>query len=186
MAENVSYEGTKPQKTALMKFAMADNVCYQGTNPLPKDSFGKHEAKGLSSKKMILILFALVMALLLGTVCACVVFALEISILKSEMASLQTSTQQSYFENLTEQISMISRQQSYVLETTENLTQKINIVSHQLVSLHQQIDHLTPLTNTTQLLNMSIQDLYSAIQPTSCSALPPSSPTGSESTNNQN
>ena len=34
-------------------------------------------------------------ALLLGTVCACVVLALEISTLKSEMFSFQKETQQS-------------------------------------------------------------------------------------------
>ena len=166
MAENVCYKGTKalPKDSNQERgpnskkiFLMAENVCYEGIKSLPKeDSAGINEAKGINSNKVFLILSVLVMALLLGTVCACISFAVEISNLRSRIASLQTA----------------SSQQSHALETnTENLTQQISTISQQLI------------TSTTQQLNTTIQDLsddlHSHIQTVdSCSALPPSSPSG--------
>ena len=91
-------------ETAMKKFAMAENVCYEVTKPLSKDSTGVNEAKGPYSKKIFLVLFVLVIALLLGTVCACISFALEISNLKSQMASLQTASSQHVQSHALEQL----------------------------------------------------------------------------------
>ena len=67
-------------------------------------------------KKVHFFLVLFLLALLLGTVCACIVFALEISKLKSETASTQlaSSRQQSQnaldfkVENLTQQMSIFT------------------------------------------------------------------------------
>ena len=160
---------------AVKKFVMDENVCYQGTKSFPKDSTGINEAKGPNNKKIFIILFVLVLALLLGTICACVVFALEISDLKSEIASLQTSPArpsrvtalETNFENLTQQVS-ISQQQSYALErNVENLTQQVKVISlQQSHALETNVENLTVQNNMilTQQINMLSQQQSYALE----------------------
>ena len=99
-SSDIIYDEVYEAALAVKKFAMADNVCYAGITPLSRDSTGINKAKSPKSRKILCILFVLVMALLLGTVCACIFFALEVSSLKSEVASLRIaslSSQQSRY-----------------------------------------------------------------------------------------
>ena len=117
-------------ETGARKFSMDENVCYQGIKQRCSDlnnSAGNEQGNNSlalhisCSKKVFLLLFVLVIALLLGTVCACVVLALEISTLKSEMFSLQKETQQS---------------QGALEMNIENLSQETIITFQQLSLTH--------------------------------------------------
>ena len=60
---------------------------HQGAN---SNSAGSSSGKKVSDRKALVVLFAIVVALLLGTVGACIAFSLEISKLKSNAASAET------------------------------------------------------------------------------------------------
>ena len=98
------------------------------------------------------MLFVLMLTLLLAMVAACVAFAVEVSKLKSETASLSavSSFQQPLIENLTQQL----RQE--VLRSNQQLNSSIRMTNQQLVQ--EYAARVFPLD--------------------SCAALPPSSPSG--------
>ena len=135
-------------------FSMDENVCYEGIKQHCSDlnnSAGIKQGKDSlalpvsCSKKAFLLLFVLVIALLLGTVCACIVLTLEMSTLRSEMFSLQKETQQS--QNATEMnIENLSQQQ---LSFAEN--QQLN------TSLGENIRQLSA---ANQELNMSLEEKF--------------------------
>ena len=141
-------------ETGARKFSMDENVCYEGIKQRCSDlnNFARNKQGDNSlalhiscSKKAFLLLFVLVIALLLGTVCACVVLALEISTLKSEMFSFQKETQQS--QNASEtNIKNLSQQQ---LSFAEN--QELNM------SLGENIRQLSA---ANQQLNMSLEEKF--------------------------
>ena len=143
---------------------MDENVCYEGSKQRCSDlnnSAGNKQRKDSlalpisCSKKILLLLFVLVIALLLGTVCACVVLALEISTLKSEMFSFQKETQQS--QNASEM----------------NIEQQIIITFQQLsFAENQQNEKIQHLNASTQLLLERSEFIAS------CFALAPSATTG--------
>ena len=134
-------------ETGARTFSMDENVCYEGIKQRCSDlnnSAGNEQGNNSlalhisCSKKIFLLLFVLVIALLLGTVCACVVLALEISTLKSEMFSFQKETQQS--QNASEMnIDNLSQQQLSFAETQElnmSLGENIRLLS----AAHQQLN----------------------------------------------
>ena len=145
-------------ETGARKFSMDENVCYEGIkqhcSDLNNSAGNKHGNDSLPlhiscSKKVFLLVFVLVIALLLGTVCACVVLVLEISTLKSEMFSFQKETQQS--QNATEMnIENLSQQQ---LSFAEN--QQLNM------SLGENIRQLRA---ANQQLNMSLEEKFQQFQ----------------------
>ena len=152
-------------ETGAREFSMDENVCYEGikqgdlNNSAGIEQGDNSLALHIScSKRAFLLLFVLVIALLLGTVCACVALALEISTLKSEMFSFQKETQQSQNASEISQQIMITFQQ---LSFAEN--QQLNM------SLNEKIQDLNA---STQLL------LERSGFIASCVALAPSATTG--------
>ena len=182
---------------------MDENVCYEAPK-LSSTSF-KYSVKGNNSllqdsciKKGFLLLFVLLLALLLGTVCACIAFALEISKLKSETASLQVVSAFQQSQNALEiKLENSTRESNEYFNATLNLiyqqlNQHYSALDEKLQGLnsssHQEFSQVySELDNRTQLLNMTAQlilhaletpGMYSFHPVDSCAALPPSSPSG--------
>ena len=104
------------------EFSMDENICY-GDGDIKSDSTefkGEQFLHRIHTAKVFLVLIVLVIALLLGTVCACIAFAVEISNLKSELASSQMATA-SNAENLTQQIALVSNQSGSLDEKIQYL-----------------------------------------------------------------
>ena len=151
-------------------FDVKENECYgvalnSTSNGRPKcDDLGKNFGK---TGKAVAVLFVLLLTLLLGVVAVCVVFALEISDLKSEIASLRRA----------------SPPQNSLTETpgTENVTQllsqEILHTNEQLNSLISAIQELT--TGLQQVMAvLGTRGQYATFPLDSCAALSPSSPSG--------
>ena len=130
------------------EFSMDENVCY-GDGDIKSDSTDKQFSHRMDAAKVFLVLIVLVIALLLGTVCAFIAIAVEISNLKSELASSQMATA-SNAENLTQQIALVSFQLN---EKIQYLNASIDLTLHQFSQ-----DHFTA-DNTIQQLNVSTQQL---------------------------
>ena len=65
-------------------FDISRNSCYVPTT-IPPNSRGEGRSERKSIKKLLLMLSLVVLVLMLGTICACVAFAHEIVILKSNI-----------------------------------------------------------------------------------------------------
>ena len=187
------------------RFDIHDNKCYgkvsSSGNITKQDSV--HVGKNHSCSKVIIVLFVIVFALLLGTAGACVAFALQIITLKSEIASLQmaSSSQNTFTDTLEEvvhqlntSIDMLYQQLSQQNASNEQLNEQLNQqLSQQNASIdssyHQLRQEYTALDNRTQQLNTSTQLLFNGLlegpagqypfyPADSCATLPPSSPSG--------
>lgn len=175
--ENAVYEEVIA-KPAVEGFAMGENTCYEQINPV---RLRYHSlpvpAKESCNRKTILALFFVLIAFFFCAICACVVFSLEISNLKSETAALQmaSSFQQpqnelaNKVENLTQQISdtynMVYKQWS-LSQSTLNSSINLN---------HQQFSQdYSALNNRTQQLNMATQLLFDALERPAWSVFIPS------------
>ena len=157
-------------KKGARTFSMDENVCYEGIKQHCSDSNNsagiKQGKDSLAlpiscSKKAFLLLFVLMIALLLGTVCACIVLTLEISTLKSEMLSLQKETKQSQnatemnIENLSQQQLSFAENQQLNTSLGENIRQ-VSAANQQLnMSLGENIRQLSA---ANQQLNMSLEE----------------------------
>ena len=168
-------------ETPAEKFSMNENACYEGIKSYSSKSTGLKKENSLAHDqacKGAFIVLMIALLLLLGTISACIAFAVEISKLKSEMSSLQmeSASQQSL---------------NAFLETElENLTQQLNasvmLFNKQQSKSHNILDEKIELLNSssqeqfTQLLELSgdAQLLLNALIPSSCAALPPSSSSG--------
>ena len=92
-------------------FDMHENKCYRKvTSP----ETNKHEKKNHFYSKINIMVFVIVFALLLGTAGACVAFAVQISTLKSEIASLKMESSTSLHQ-LNTSIDMLHQQLSQEL-----------------------------------------------------------------------
>ena len=95
--EGVSYDNAVyaevSEKPAVEEFTIDKNSCY-ATISVPPITNGKcSEGRSDSStKKLLLMLFLVVLVLMLGTICACVAFAVEISNLKSTPNNMEISS----------------------------------------------------------------------------------------------
>ena len=101
-----------------------------GASPIPVSTAGQGDSGKVSkNSRAIIVLFVLMLALLLTMVAACVAFAVEVSKLKSETASLSavSSFQQPLIENLTQQL----RQE--LLRSNQQLNSSIRMTNQQLV-----------------------------------------------------
>ena len=70
---------------------MDENVCYEGIKPCSTKLTGNKKENSLvqyQACKRVLFVLMIALLLLLGTICTCIAFAVEISKLKSEMFSL--------------------------------------------------------------------------------------------------
>ena len=157
-------------ETPVEKFSMDENACYEGIKLCYAKStdFKKENslAQGQPCKGVFVVLM-IALLLLLGTISACIAFAVEISKLKSEMSSLQMES--------------ASQQSLNALETElENLTQQLNASVMFNNKSHNILDEKIELLNSSsqeqsmQLLELSrdAQLLLNAL-PSSCAALPP-------------
>ena len=126
----------------------------------------KHEEKRNSYySKVIIMAFVIVFALLLGTAGACVAFALQITTLKSEMASLKMASSTSLEEvhRLNTSIDMQLSQQNAPIDSAyqqlnEQLNTSIDMLYQQLSQQNASIDSVYQQLN--ERLNTSIDILY--------------------------
>ena len=154
-------------------FDIHDNKCSgkvsSSGNVTKQDS--THVEKNHSCSKVIIVLFLIVFALLLGTAGACVAFALQITTLKSEIASLQmasssfTGTLEEEVHQLNTSIDMLYQQLSQQNASNEQLNEQLNQqLSQQNASIDSSYQQLrqeyTALDNRTQQLNTSTQLLF--------------------------
>ena len=87
-SDNVIYEDVKVEPSH-EGFDIHENTCY---GKATSTATNRQEDKNHSCSKVIIMAFVIVFALLLGTACACVAFALQITTLKSEIASLKMAS----------------------------------------------------------------------------------------------
>ena len=122
-----------------------------------------------------IVLFVLLLALLLAMVTACVAFAVEVSRLKSEIASFSGADRnpqelQDRIQQLNNSINQQAVQFHSTLEnTTYQLTSTIDMVSQNFTTLN---------TGLQQLMAVLVTRGQYAFPFDSCAALPPSSPSG--------
>ena len=173
--------GTVYAEVAANNFSMDENVCYDGI----KQCSGNSKSSGIKqdnntislvqktsyANKVFLSLFILVLALLLGTVCACITFALEISKLKSEVDACVI------------QMESASLRSHNALETKiQNLSKTINQqLSLTNSALEEQIQHLNVSDSTArQQLKHALETpgMYPFHPVASCASLAPSTPSG--------
>ena len=77
------------EKPDVKEFTIDKNSCYAAISVPSRDCPVRKNNKNLSTKKLLLMLFLVVLVLMLGTFCACVAFALEISNLKPCVSALE-------------------------------------------------------------------------------------------------
>ena len=155
-------------EAAANKFAMDENICYEGVSSNNTSSKASVQANS-SIKKVFLMLFVLVIALLLGTVCACIAFALEISILKSELAPRQMDSAYQQLETKLENLTQELNASVILFNQQQGQDQKIELLNSSTQ------EHFTQLDNRTLQLSGETRFLFN---PTSCAALPSSSSSG--------
>ena len=86
--DNAIYEDIN-EESSHGGFDIHENECYGKVTPT---AIKNHEEKWYSYRKVTIMAFVIVFALLLGIAGACVAFALQITMLKSEIASLKTAS----------------------------------------------------------------------------------------------
>ena len=139
-------------ETSAKKFSMDENVCYEGIKPCSTKLTGYKKENSLAQYqacKRVLFVLMIALLLLLGTICTCIAFAVEISKLKSEMSFLrmESASQQSLnaleneLENLTQQLnaSVISLNQ-HSLQMESASQQSLNALETALEILTQQLN----------------------------------------------
>ena len=159
--DNAIYEEVK-DKTSHEGFDIRENKCY---GKVTSTAINKHEEKNHSYSKVIIMAFVIVFALLLGTAGACVAFALQITTLKSEIASLKMASLE---HQLNISIDMLYQQLSQQNASIDSAYQRLNDrVSQQLKTMFYQILSQQNASIDSQLndkvsqqLNTSIDMLY--------------------------
>ena len=144
--DNAIYEDIKDGHGG---FDIQENECY-GKVTSGSTAVNKHEEKWYSYSKVTIMAFVIVFALLLGTAGACVAFAVQITTLKSEIASLKmaSSTSLEVGHQLNTSVDMLYQQQNASLDS----------VYQQLNMLYQQQN--ASIDSVYQQLNISIDILY--------------------------
>ena len=103
--DNAIYEEVESSRE---EFDTHENKCY---GKVTSTAVNKHEEKNHSYSKVIIMAFVIVFALLLGTTGACVAFALQITALKSEIASLKITSLE---HQLNTSFNMVNKQLKYL------------------------------------------------------------------------
>ena len=127
-------------ETAAKSLSMDENIDYGGSYI----GCNKSLVKVSHSRMLLLVLFVLLIALLFGTVCVCVAFALEISNLKSEIASLQTASSSSSLQSLNASMSYATFE-----EKIQHLDTSVASCKQDFSALN---DMVQQLNSTTQFL----------------------------------
>ena len=189
-------------ETPAEKFSMDENACYEDIKSCSAKSTDFKKENSLAHDqpcKGVFVVLMVALLLLLGTISACIAFAVEISKLKSETFSLkmESASQQSLnaleteLENLTQQLnssvmSFNKQLNSSVMSFNKQLNASVMFFNQQQSQSHDILDEKIELLNSssqeqfTQLLELSgdAQLLLNALIPSSCAALPPSSSSG--------
>ena len=122
-SDNAVYEDVNV-KSPNDRFDIHENNCY---GKITSTAMNKREKKSCSNSKIIIMAFVIVFALLLGTAGACVAFALQVTTLKSEIASL---TMASSAQQLNTSIDMLyqqlSQQNASINSTYQQLSDKVS------------------------------------------------------------
>ena len=139
-----------------------------------------YEPKNYSYK--IIMAFVIVFALLLGTAGACVAFAVQITTLKSEIASLQmgSSSRNTFIDTLEEAVhqlntsmdmlyQQLSQQNDSVGKITQQTNTSIDMIYQQLSQQNASIGKITRQTNTSidmiyQQLSQQIDSAYEQLE----------------------
>ena len=165
--DNAIYEDIKDESSH-GGFDIQENECY-GKVTSGSTAVNKHEEKWYSYSKVTIMAFVIVFALLLGIAGACVAFALQITTLKSEIASLKMVSSTSLEEvghQLNTSVDTLYQQQNASLDS---VYQQLNMLYQQqnasLDSVYQQLNMLYQQQNASldsvyQQLNISIDILY--------------------------
>ena len=137
-------------------FDIQENECY-GKVTSRSTAVNKHEEKWYSYSKVTIMAFVIVFALLLGIAGVCVAFAVQITTLKSEIASLKMVSSTSLEEvghQLNTSVDMLYQQQNASLDSVyQQLNISIDILYQQLNQQNQQLKQ--ELSSPT-----SCKDLY--------------------------
>ena len=136
-------------------FNIHENECY---GKVTSTAIKNHGKKNYSYSKVTIMAFVIVLALLLGIAGACVAFAVQITTLKSEIASLKTVSSTSLEEvghQLNTSVDMLYQQQNASLDS---VYQQLNMLYQQqnasLDSVYQQLNMLY------QQQNFSLDSVY--------------------------
>ena len=161
--DNAIYEDIKVESSH-EGFDIRENKCY---GKVTSTAINKYEEKNHSYSKVIIMAFVIVFALLLGTAGACVAFALQITTLKSEIASLKmeslehqlnASIDMLYLQN----VSIDSAYQQLNDKVSQQLNTSIDMLYQQLSQQNDSIDSAYQQLNdkVSQQLNTSIDMVY--------------------------
>ena len=155
--DNAIYEDIKVESSR-ERFDIRDNKCY---GIVTTTATNKHEEKNHLYSKVIITAFVIVFALLLGTAGACVAFALQITMLKSEIASLKMASSTSLEEvghQLDTSIDMVYKQLNQQNASIDYVNHQLNTSVDMLYQqLSQQIDSVNHQLSTS--INMVYQQL---------------------------
>ena len=80
---------TEVHETPAEKFSMDENACYEGIKSKSTDFKKENSLAQYQACKGVFVVLMIALLLLLGTISACIAFAVEISKLKTEISSLQ-------------------------------------------------------------------------------------------------
>ena len=168
--DNAIYEDIKVESSHA-GFDIHENECY---GKVTSTAINKHEEKCYSYSKVTIMAFVIVFTLLLGIAGACVAFAVQITTLKSEIASLKMASSTSLEEvghQLNTSVDTLYQQQNASLDS---VYQQLNMLYQQqnasLGSVYQQLN--TSVDTLYQQLNQQNQQLKQEFSPpTSCKDL---------------
>ena len=152
--DNAIYEDIKDESSH-GGFDIQENECY-GKVTSGSTAVNKHEEKWYSYSKVIVMAFVILFALLLGIAGACVAFAVQITTLKSEIASLKMVSSTSLEEvghKLNTSVDMLYQQQNASLDSVyQQLNISIDILYQQLNQQNQQLkQEFSPPTSCKDL-----------------------------------
>ena len=156
--DNAIYEDIKVESSH-GGFNIHENECY---GKVTSTAIKNHEEKCYSYSKVTIMAFVIVFALLLGIVGACVAFAVQITTLKSKIASLKmvSSTTLEVGHQLNTSVDMLYQQQNASLDS---VYQQLNMLYQQqnasIDSVYQQLyqQQNASLDSVYQQLNMLYQ-----------------------------
>ena len=156
-------------------FEAAENSCYGVTNTRVTGVIKGGESA--SNKKVVVMLFIFVIALLLCTISACVAFTVKIFELQSEITTLKTQS----VSALEFKFDMLQEQTAHNYSDIEIIFQQLNHnLSQKYSSLQIDLDMLEEesIQNFSLLESRAQHLVRNEVNVISCTALPPSSPSG--------
>ena len=165
-SDNAIYEDVEV-KSSHEGFNIHENKCY---GKVTSTAIKKHEEKRNSYSKVIIMAFVIVFALLLGTAGACVAFALQITMLTSEIETLKmvssTSLEEVGHQLNTSLYQQLNQQNASIYFAFQQLNGKLSQQLNTSIDMvHQQLSQQNDsayqqLDEKNQQLNSSIDMLY--------------------------